>query len=118
MQRDRLFASSELTLVPGSVGLVVVDSFAARAPLVTIDKALHGPEAEYLHDGVNGRVLAPESAGRYAEAVIQLLLDGALRGTLVDGCVSSSRKYTIEAMTANFASGIMAALGMPVTHPE
>jgi L-malate glycosyltransferase len=118
VQRNRLFASSELTLVPGSAGLVVVDSFAARAPLVTIDKALHGPEAEYLLDGVNGRVLAPESAGRYAEAVIQLLVDRALRDTLVDGCVSSSRKYTIEAMTANFASGIMAALARPVTHPE
>ena len=116
--RDKLFVSSELTLVPGSVGLVVVDSFAARAPLVTIDKALHGPEAEYLHDGVNGRVLAPGSAGRYAEAVTQLLMDGALRGRLVDGCVSSSRRYTIEAMATNFASGIMAALDMPVTHPQ
>jgi L-malate glycosyltransferase len=116
--RDKLFVSSELTLVPGSVGLVVVDSFAARAPLVTIDKALHGPEAEYLHDGVNGRVLAPGPAGRYAEAVTQLLMDRALRGRLVDGCVSSSRKYTIEAMATNFASGIMAALDMPVTHPQ
>ncbi len=116
--RDKLFVSSELTLVPGSVGLVVVDSFAARAPLVTIAKALHGPEAEYLHDGVNGRVLAPGSAGSYAEAVTQLLMDRALRGRLVDGCVSSSRKYTIEAMATNFASGIMAALDMPVTHPQ
>jgi L-malate glycosyltransferase len=117
MARDKLFVSSELTLIPGSVGLVVVDSFAARAPLVTIDRALHGPEAEYLHDGVNGRVLAPESAGGYAAAVTQLLSDRALLDRLVDGCVSSSRKYTIEAMATNFASGIMAALDMPVTQP-
>ena len=116
--RDKLFVSSELTLVTGTVGLVIVDSFAARAPIVTIDKALHGPETEYLHDGVNGRLITPGSVKKYAEAVINLLTDGALRDTLVDGCVSSSRKYTIEAMATNFASGIMAALAMPVTHPE
>jgi glycosyltransferase involved in cell wall biosynthesis len=118
LARDELFVSSELTLVPGSVGLVVVDSFAARAPLVTMDDVLHGPEIEYIQDGVNGRLLATGSAEQYAEAITQLLMDRALRDTLVDGCVSSSRKYTIEAMTANFASGIMAALAMPVTHPE
>jgi L-malate glycosyltransferase len=113
--RDELFVSSELTLVHGSVGLVVVDSFAARAPLVTIGNALHGPEAEYLHDGVNGRVLTSESARRYAEAVTRLLCDRTLRGRLVDGCARSSRKYTIEAMTTNFAAGIMASLDIPVT---
>jgi hypothetical protein len=32
----------------------------------------------------------------------------------VDGCVRSSRKYTVEAMATNFASGIMSALDMPV----
>jgi hypothetical protein len=32
----------------------------------------------------------------------------------VDGCVRSSRKYTVEVMVTNFASGIMAALDMPV----
>ena len=36
--RDKLFVSSELTLVTGTVGLVIVDSFAARAPIVAIDK--------------------------------------------------------------------------------
>lgn len=115
--RDELFVSSELTLVPGSVGLVAVDSFAARAPLVTIDKALHGPEVEYLHDGINARVLAPESAGDYADAVTQLLMDRAFLARLVDGCVRSSRTYTIETMATNFASGIMAALDMPLRQP-
>jgi glycosyltransferase involved in cell wall biosynthesis len=110
--RDKLFVSSELTLVPGSVGLVVVDSFAARAPLVTMDDVLHGPEVEYLQDGVNGRLLATGSAEQYAEAIIQLLMDRSFRRKLVEGCMSSSRKYTIDAMANNFASGIMAALQM------
>jgi glycosyltransferase involved in cell wall biosynthesis len=96
------------------VGLVIVDSFAARAPLVAIDKALHSPEVEYLQDGVNGRLLAPGSAKQYADAVTQLLMDRPLRERLREGCVRSSRKYTVEAMATNFASGIMAALDMPV----
>lgn len=112
--RDRLFVSSELTLVTGTVGLVIVDSFAARAPIVAIDKSLHSPEVEYLQDGVNGRLLAPGSAKKYAEAVTQLLMDRPLRERLMAGCVSSSRKYTVEAMAANFAYGISAALDMPV----
>jgi L-malate glycosyltransferase len=116
--RDKLFVSSELTLVTGTLGLVIVDSFAARAPLVAIDKALHSPEVEYLQDGVNGRLLAPGSAKQYAEAVTQLLMDRAFRERLVDGCVRSSRKYTVEAMVTNFASGIMAALDMPVRQDD
>ena len=113
-ERDKLFVSSELTLVPGPVGLVIVDSFAARAPVVTIDKSPHSPEVEYLQDGVNGRLLATGSAKQYAEAVTQLLKDRSLRKRLEDGCVRSSRKYTVETMVTNFASGIMAALDMPV----
>jgi glycosyltransferase involved in cell wall biosynthesis len=114
VQRDRLFASSELTLVPGSVGLVVVDSFAARAPLVTVHEALHGPEIEYLQEGVNGRVIELESVENYADAVTQLLVDRAFREKLADGCARSSKKYTVEAMATNFASGIIAALDMPL----
>jgi L-malate glycosyltransferase len=112
--RDKLFVSSELTLITGTVGLVIVDSFAARAPLVAIDKALHSPEVEYLQDGVNGRLLPPGSAKQYADAVTQLLMDRPLRKRLMEGCVRSSRKYTVEAMATNFASGIMSALDMPV----
>jgi glycosyltransferase involved in cell wall biosynthesis len=118
VQRDRLFASSELTLVPGSVGLVVVDSFAARAPLVTVHEALHGPEIEYLQEGVNGRVIEFESVENYAGAVTQLLVDRALREKLADGCARSSKKYTVEAMATNFASGIVAALDMPGARRE
>jgi glycosyltransferase involved in cell wall biosynthesis len=113
VQRDRLFASSELTLVPGSVGLVVVDSFAARAPLVTVHEASHGPEIEYLQEGVNGRVIELESVKNYASAVTQLLVDRALREKLAEGCARSSKKYTVGAMATNFASGIAAALDMP-----
>jgi L-malate glycosyltransferase len=110
--RDKLFASSELTLMPGTVGLVVVDSFAARAPLVTMHDGLHSPEIDYLQDGLNGRVVEYSSVERYAEAVIQLLAKPALREKLVDGCEKSARKYTVEAMTINFVSGILAVMGM------
>ena len=110
--RDELFASSELTLVPGAVGLVVVDSFAARAPLVAISDAPHGPEIEYLQEAVNGRIVEHNSVEHYADAVTNLLVNRALREKLADGCARSARKYTVEAMATNFASGITAALDM------
>jgi L-malate glycosyltransferase len=110
--RDELFASSELTLMPGGIGLVAVDSFAARAPLVTTSDALHGPEVEYLQEGINGRVLQHPSVKDYADAVIRLLTNQALRQELADGCENSAQKYTTEAMVIRFASGISAAIGV------
>ena len=110
--RDKLFVSSELTLMPGTVGLVVVDSFAARAPLVTTGVALHSPEIDYLQDGFNGRVVEGASVEDYADAVTQLLVNRALRENLEDGCDKSARKYTVEEMVARFLSGISEALEM------
>ena len=41
-------------LLPGAVGLGVLDSFAFDVPLVTVDLPYHGPEIDYVRDGENG----------------------------------------------------------------
>ena len=54
-ERKALFLSlAECMAIPGVVGLAVVDAFAHECPLVTTDIPGHGPEIEYLVDGVNG----------------------------------------------------------------
>ena len=105
------FALAKLMLIPGLVGLGVLDSFSLGVPLVTTNVDYHSPEIDYLVDGENGRIVQEaEDAGAYAEEVVTLLGDDALRKGLVSNCVKSSQIYTLEAMVERFASGVEAAL--------
>jgi glycosyltransferase involved in cell wall biosynthesis len=102
---------AKLTLMPGLVGLGVLDSFALRVPLVTTDVPYHSPEIEYLKDGVNGLIMPDRcDPSEYAAAVVGTLRDAKLRERLRRGCKESSALYTIEAMADNFADGVCRAL--------
>jgi glycosyltransferase involved in cell wall biosynthesis len=105
------FLLSKLVLIPGAVGLVVLDSFALEVPMVTTDVPGHGPEIDYLEHGVNGWLVdEPDDPVVYARAVQGLLLDEAARARLVVGCRHAATKYTTEEMVGRFAGGIRAAL--------
>lgn len=105
------FELSKLLLIPGAIGLSVIDSFALGTPLVTTQEQAHGPEIEYLEPGGNGWIVpGGDDPERYAKDVAHLLRDGALRNRLIDGCSRSSREYSIETMAANFAAGVLSAL--------
>jgi glycosyltransferase involved in cell wall biosynthesis len=105
------WALSKLLLMPGLVGLVVVDSFALGVPLVTTDFPYHSPEIDYLKNGING-LLVPcgQSAEIYASAVAGLLTDPARLEQLRDGALASTSTHTIENMAGNYATGIIQAL--------
>lgn len=105
------FAISKLLLMPGLVGLAVLDAFALETPLVTTSVDFHSPEIDYLDDGVNGVVVSPPDDPRlYAAKVVELLSDEELRQRLVRGGRESRTRYTVENMAANFTSGILSAL--------
>ena len=102
---------ARLVLMPGGVGLAVLDSFGLRVPLLTTAIPSHGPEIEYLQDGVNGLVVAGTSdADAYAAAVVATLRDRGLLEQLRRGCEQSSTQYTVEAMVDNFVDGVRRAL--------
>lgn len=105
---------SKVLLMPGGVGLVVLDSFALGVPMVTTDTHLHGPEIDYLRNNVNG-LLVPcgNDSERYAEEVSKLMLDPAALARLRDGAINSASEYSIERMVDNFTHGVMAALAAP-----
>lgn len=110
-RRAELLASARLVLMPGLVGLVQLDSFAAGAPLVTTADALHSPEVEYLKDGVNGVLLpAGSSPDDYANAVVELLRDPVRWRTLSEGARNSADHHTIEAAANRFVHGLERAL--------
>lgn len=112
--RAEVLAASDLLLLPGWVGLVVLDSFVAGTPLVTSRHSPHGPEIAYLRDGENGRLVDDDGEpGRYAAAVVELIEDPDLHARLVAGCESDAGRYSVEAMAASFADGIHRALATP-----
>jgi glycosyltransferase involved in cell wall biosynthesis len=106
-----LLRRSNLLLMPGLVGLAVVDAFAAECPLVTVDLPFHSPEVEYLHDGVNGVLLPGDTdAATYGEVVADLLGDPERIETLRRGCRDAAATYTLEAMVERYADGLLHAL--------
>ena len=106
------WAMAKMLLMPGLVGLVVVDSFALGVPLVTTDYPFHSPEIDYLKDGVNGRVVrCGDDSSAYAEAILKLFLAPDELRSLSEGALRSSELHTIENMAANFADGVMRCFG-------
>jgi len=103
------FRLANCLLLPGAVGLTIVDAFAMLTPLITVDNPRHGPEIEYLEDGVNG-LKTPASEEAYVAKVAHYLRDFALQRRLVEGCQRARSLYTIENMTRRFAEGIRTAL--------
>jgi len=107
-------ALGKVLLMPGLVGLAVLDSFAMETPLVTTSVPYHSPEIEYLKEGVNG-VVVPTAEGMdgYVEAVTSLISEPRVLRRLQEGCRASAMEYSVESMAERFAGGIIGALGRP-----
>ena len=108
-QKIQYFKLAKVFLMPGLVGLAILDSFAMQTPIVTTDYPFHSPEIEYLEEGKNG-LITKESVTEYSEAVVRVMKDERLRASLIEGCKKSTQKYTVENMVNNFANGILKCL--------
>lgn len=105
------FLISKLFLMPGLVGLAILDTFALGVPLVTTQVRYHSPEIEYLRNHENGVMLEQaDDADAYAAKVIELMTDEQSLRTLQQGCLQASLTYTIEEMAERFAQGICRAV--------
>ena len=104
------WAISKVSLMPGLVGLGVLDSFALGVPLITTAYPYHSPEIQYLRDGVNGIIVNDwESSDAYANAVVYLLQNDQEREFMASEGRKTAEFYTIENMAENFTQGILAA---------
>jgi glycosyltransferase involved in cell wall biosynthesis len=104
-------AAADCILMPGLVGLGVLDAFAAQAPVIATTYPFHSPEFEYLQPNVNGIVVDDwRDATAYSEAVVRFLADPHLQHALRAGCAVAARTYTNEAMVENFEKGVHHAL--------
>lgn len=103
--------AADCVLMPGLVGLGILDAFAAEAPMITTAHNIHSPEIEYLLPGENGIIVSEAgNPARYAEAVVDLLTDRTLSTRLQKGCRRAAMKYTNAKMVNNFRAGVHQAL--------
>lgn len=112
----RALALADLMVLPNSVGLAILDSFVAHAPLITSRDGNHGPEIAYLRDGENGLFVdRADDVEGFARAILTVIDDPALAERLVEGCRAAAERYSVEDMVDRFADGIRRALRTPRT---
>ncbi len=104
-EKAMIFKLSCLFLIPGAIGLAVLDSFAFETPIVTTNYKYHGVEFEYLVDGLNG-VVTDNDLISYVEGISDLLNDKDKLDRITLNCRSEIEKYSNENMVHNFAEGI------------
>lgn len=101
-------------MMPGLVGLAVLDCAAAGLPMVTTAYPYHSPEIAYLKPGLNGLIVADWlNPLAYADAVVSLLTNDDLHASLAGGARQIGTEFTIERMVDCFSRGVLAALKAP-----
>ena len=103
------FKIADVFLMPGLVGLAILDSFSMQTPIITTDYPFHSPEIEYLENGING-LMVGNTLEEYTKSVIDLLNNSERLKKLKENCRKSSELYTIETMVSNFQNGILKIL--------
>jgi glycosyltransferase involved in cell wall biosynthesis len=103
------YAVSDVSVLPGAVGLGIVDSFHHGVPLIATTMASHGPEIEYLEHETNG-LLTEHTPEALAAGIERLLSDRLLYQRLVAGCQAASSRITIDGMVERFMHGVLATL--------
>ena len=111
LDRVPYFKLAKVFLMPGLVGLAILDSFALQTPMVTTDYRYHSPEIDYLENGVNG-MQTGDTLEAFVHGAAKLLQDPSLRQRLIEGCRVTARRYTVANMASRFADGIEGALGV------
>jgi glycosyltransferase involved in cell wall biosynthesis len=104
-----LALASDLAIIPGRVGLAVLEMASAGLPMVTFAVSPHGAEIAYLKDGINGLFLNGD-INAAANDLRALLTDRPTLERMRNEAVTMASKYTIRSMAVNFADGVMASL--------
>ena len=108
-ERIPYFKLARVLLLPDAVGLAILDSFVFETPLITTKGSYHGPEIEYLDNGING-MMTENNIDEYSQTIVRILNDRTTLKDLITGCKIVSDKYNIENMVSNFTDGVLKCL--------
>jgi glycosyltransferase involved in cell wall biosynthesis len=113
-EKAKILRLGQIFMMPGLVGLAILDCAAAGLPIITTAYPYHSPEIAYLKPGRNGLIVGDWTDPKaYADAVVALLQDNRLRSTLAAGAKEVGKELTIERMIQRFSGGVLAALSTP-----
>ncbi len=105
----RALKASAAVIVPGAVGLAVNHGFAHGRPMITGNNEMHGPEIDYVENGVNG-LIVEGGVDAFAAALAGFADNPALQARLAAGALRSRDGLRIETMVEQFDAGVRAAL--------
>jgi glycosyltransferase involved in cell wall biosynthesis len=105
------FKMSSVFLMPGLVGLAILDCFATKTPMITTTYPFHSPEIEYLSNNENG-IITANNMESYVAGVVSVLMDKTKLQRLVNGCEKARTIYNNENMVNNFKNGILKCVGL------
>lgn len=101
--------SCKCMVLPGRVGLAVVEAFAMGLPVVARADWNHGPEFSYLTPEFNSLISRPGEA-EIEHLIDRILTDEDLSTRLSTGALASAARYTLARMVKNFTDGVLRAL--------
>jgi glycosyltransferase involved in cell wall biosynthesis len=104
-----LALASDIAIIPGRVGLALLDMASAGLPMATFAASLHGAEIAYLKNGING-LLLQKNIDTAAKELRALLTDRPAIERMRNEAFSTANKYTVRNMAVNFADGVTATL--------
>ena len=110
-QKVPYFMLSDIMMIPGLIGLAIIDSFVFETPLCTTMKnyPVRSPEIEYLKKDING-ICSKDCVTDYANSIVELLNSKEKLEMLKKQCKIDATNYTMEQMVDNFANGVIACL--------
>lgn len=112
LEKIELMMLGHIFMMPGLVGLAILDAGACGLPMATTKFPWHSPEIAYLKPGVNGiSVEEWQSPRAYGMAVADVLGDKVRWECMRDEARLLGRSHTIEAMARLFCEGVLEALG-------
>jgi glycosyltransferase involved in cell wall biosynthesis len=103
-----LALASDIAIIPGRIGLAVLEMASAGLPMATFAVSLHAPEIAYLKDGINGLFLGGD-INAAAKELGALLTDRPALERMRNEALSTASKYSVRNMAANFTDGVMKA---------
>lgn len=104
-----LALASDVAIIPGRLGLAVLEMASAGLPMATFAVSRHNAEISYLKDGINSVFLSGD-INAAAKELGTLLTDRPALERMRNEALSTASKYTIRRMAVNFADGVMASL--------
>jgi glycosyltransferase involved in cell wall biosynthesis len=104
-----LALASDIAVIPGRVGLAVLEMASAGLPMATFAASRHGAEIAYLKDGINGLFLTGD-INAAAKELGTLLTDRPALERMRNEALSMASMYTVRRMAVNFTGGVMASL--------